>query len=196
MPGQTKEEPGQESSCVTKEISRVERYDQIAKVADLYLKGTTNPTYIAKSLGIKRAEALDLIDEWKGIARNSVDIKEQAKDVLQAVLQHYDKLVERSWETIEQADDNGDLRTKATLIKNTADIEAKRVDMLQKAGLYDDAAIGDQIAEMEEKQAILIGILKEVTGKCNHCKIEVQRRLERVTGKADPVVVTVVEHES
>ncbi len=102
-------------------------------------------------------------------------------------MQHYSMIISRLWETVEQADKNDDYKTKNSVLKNVADIEAKKIDMLQKAGLYDDASIGDEIAEMEEKQAILISILKEVTSTCEHCKYEVARRLSRVTGKPEPV---------
>ncbi len=61
--------------------------------------------------------------------------------------------------------------------------------MLQKAGLYDDAALGDELAEMEEKQQILINILKEVTADCSHCKTEVARRLSKVTGRVEPIII-------
>ncbi|XAO35282.1 hypothetical protein SEA_FRANCOB_86 [Streptomyces phage Francob] len=171
------------------EIELLDRYEQINKVAQMYIKGTTNPTTIARELGIKRAEALDLIQEWREIARGNDDIKEQAAEALQAGIQHYSMIVERFWETVEQADTNLDYKTKNAVLKNIADVEAKKIDMLQKAGLYDDAAIGDELAEMEEKQAILINILKEVTADCEHCKYEVARRLAKVTGKTEPVTV-------
>ena len=169
------------------DIEPYDRAEQIARVAELYHKGTTNPTAVARELGVKRADALDLIDEWKGIARNDADIRAQAMESLQSALGHYDMLIAKGWETITQADDAGDLKVKATLIKSIADIDAKRVEMLQKAGLYDDAALGDELAEMEEKQQILIQILKEVSSQCDNCKFEVARRLSRVTGKAEPM---------
>jgi len=175
---------------MAKDIELLDRYEQINRVAQMYIKGTTNPTTISKELGIKRAEAISLIEEWREIARDNDDIKEQAAEALQAGIQHYSMIVERFWETVEQADVAADYKTKNAVLKNIADVEAKKIDMLQKAGLYDDAAIGDEIAEMEEKQAILISILKEVTANCDHCKIEVARRLARVTGKAEPVNVT------
>jgi len=175
---------------MTKEVELLDRNEQINRVAQLYIKGTTNPTTIAKQLGIKRAEALDLIDEWKVIARNNDDVKDQASEALQAGIQHYSMIVERLWETVEQADDDGDIKTKNAVLKNIADIEAKKIDMLQKAGLYDDAALGDELAEMEEKQQILISILKEVTSDCDHCKVEVARRLSKVTNKSEPVVIS------
>jgi bacterioferritin (cytochrome b1) len=174
---------------MAKEIELLDRYEQINAVAQMYIKGTTNPTTIAKELGIKRAEALDLIAEWRDIAKSNDDIREQASEALQAGIQHYSMIVERFWETVEQADTNQDYKTKNAVLKNIADVEAKKIDMLQKAGLYDDASIGDELAEMEEKQAILVSILKEVTSNCDHCKIEVARRLSKVTGKAEPVTI-------
>lgn len=175
---------------MSNEIELLDRYEQINKVAQMYIKGTTNPTTIAKELGVKRAEALDLISEWREIARGSDDIKEQAAEALQVGIQHYSMIVARFWETVEQADTAFDYKTKNAVLKNIADVEAKKIDMLQKAGLYDDAAIGDELADMEAKQAILINILKEVTSDCDHCKYEVARRLSKVTGKAEPVTIS------
>lgn len=174
---------------MAKEIELLDRYEQINKVAQMYIKGTTNPTTISKELGIKRAEAIELLEEWREIARGNDDIKDQAAEALQAGIQHYSMIVERFWETVEQADTAADYKTKNSILKNIADVEAKKIDMLQKAGLYDDASIGDELAEMEEKQAILVAILKEVTANCDHCKLEVARRLSKVTGKAEPVNV-------
>jgi hypothetical protein len=174
---------------MAKEIELLDRYEQINAVAQLYIKGTTNPTFIARELGVKRAQAIELIEEWREIARGNDDIRRQAQEALQAGIQHYSIITERFWETVEQADVAADYKTKNSVLKNLADVEAKKIDMLQKAGLYDDAAIGDELAEMEEKQAILISILKEVTSNCDHCKFEVARRLSKVTGKTEPVTV-------
>ncbi|AXH49229.1 hypothetical protein HWB76_gp173 [Streptomyces phage Blueeyedbeauty] len=174
---------------MAKEIELLDRYEQINAVAQMYIKGTTNPTTIAKELGIKRAEALDLIEEWRDIAKSNDDIREQASEALQAGIQHYSMIIERFWETVEQADTGNDYKTKNAVLKNIADVEAKKIDMLQKAGLYDDASLGDELAEMEEKQAILVAILKEVTSNCDHCKFEVARRLAKVTGKTEPVTI-------
>lgn len=174
---------------MSNEIELLDRYERVNAVAQLYIKGTTNPTAIAKQLGIKRAEAVGLIDEWKEIARNNEDVKGQASEALQAGIQHYSLIVEKMWETVEQADFADDIKTKNAVLKNIADIEAKKIDMLQKAGLYDDAALGDELAEMEEKQQILVDILKEVTSGCDNCKLEVARRLSKVTGNPVPMNV-------
>jgi hypothetical protein len=175
---------------MSNEIELLDRYEQMNKVAQLYIKGTTNPATIAKELGVKRAQAVELIEEWRDIAKNNDDIKEQASIALQDSIQHYSMIIARFWETVEQADSAGDYKTKNSVLKNLADVDAKKVDMLQKAGLYDDASVGDELAEMEEKQAILISILKDVTSDCDHCKYEVARRLAKVTNRAEPVDIT------
>lgn len=176
---------------MSKEVALIDQYDRMDKMANLWLKGERNPTAIAKQLGMKRAEVLALIDEFKDIARNDEEVKHRAKEALHEADEALNMVVRRSWETVEQADDAGDLKTKATVLKNISDIEGKRVEMLQKAGLYDDAALGDELAEMEEKQQILISILKEVTAECEKCKFEVARRLSKVTGKVEPIGVIV-----
>ncbi len=173
---------------MSKEIELVDRIDQMNRVVERYLKGD-NATAIAKATGLKRAEVLDYIDEYRDIARNDEEVKGRAREALHNADEHVNMIIKRTWETVEQVDNAGDYKTKATLLKNLSDIEGKRVEMLQKAGLYDDAALGDEIAEMEEKQQILINILKEVTADCPHCKLEVARRLAKVTGKAEPVVI-------
>lgn len=176
---------------MAQEITQFDRHEQMGLVVERYLKGE-NVTAIARNIGLKRAEVLVYIDEYKEIARNDDAVKDRAREALHSADAHMNMIIERSWETVEQADNANDHKTKATLLKNLADIERNRVDMLQKAGLYDDAALGDELAEMEEKQQMLIAILKEVTADCDKCKFEVARRLSKVTGKSEPIVVSEV----
>jgi uncharacterized protein with PIN domain len=68
-----------------------------------------------------------------------------------------------------------------------ADVEQKRIDMLQKAGLLENNEMSAQLLETERKQEILMNILKEVTSECSHCKMEVAKRLSEVTGKVEPI---------
>jgi hypothetical protein len=37
---------------------------------------------------------------------------------------------------------------------------------------------------------MLVGILKEVTSSCNHCKIEVAKRLSQITGIVEPIIIS------
>lgn len=174
---------------MTKELEPYDRIQAVYEVSQLYLKGTTNPTHIAKALKITRVQALDLLDEYKEILRNSPDIREQAKDSLQQAVLAYAEITKRMWEAVEEAEMTGDTKTKATVLKSLADIHAREVELLQKAGLYDDSALGDQLAESEEKQNQILAIIREVSAHCDKCKFEVARRIGKITGHPEGVVI-------
>jgi hypothetical protein len=59
------------------------------------------------------------------------------------------------------------------------------VDLLQKAGVLEGTDLGAELAEMEEKQAILIDILRN--DLCEKCQATVARRLKEVTGQVEAV---------
>jgi len=165
-----------------------DKFDQMNRVVEEMLKGN-NPTAIARGLSIKRTEVLEHLETWKSLVKGDSSIRERAKEALAATDQHYAMIINRAWETVEQADANDQLNIKAQTLKLIADVEGKRIDMLQKAGLLENNELGDQIIETERKQEILVEILKSVTANCDHCKFEVARRLSEVTGKVEPVDV-------
>jgi hypothetical protein len=68
------------------------------------------------------------------------------------------------------------------------------MEMLQKAGLLDNEEIGARIAESEEKQEILVGILRDVTSKCPNCRKEVASRLSRISGTVEPIHIISVDN--
>ena len=173
---------------MSSDIEVADKFDRMNRVVEELLKGN-NPTQISKSLGIKRAEVLETLDTWRGLMQSDQGIRERAKEALAGADQHYAMLINRAWETVEQADINSDLRTKATALKLIADIEAKRIDMLQKAGLLENNELSSQLLETERKQELLVKILKEVTSSCNHCKVEVAKRLSEVTNKVQEVII-------
>jgi hypothetical protein len=170
------------------ELEVSDKFDQMNRVVEEMLKGN-NPTAIARGLSIKRTEVLEHLETWKSLVKGDSSIRERAKEALAATDQHYAMIINRAWETVEQADANDQLNIKAQTLKLIADVEGKRIDMLQKAGLLENNELGDQIIETERKQEILVEILKSVTANCDHCKFEVARRLSEVTGKVEPVDV-------
>jgi len=98
-------------------------------------------------------------------------------------------LIKEAWRTVEQADVQDALNVKAQTLKLIADIEAKRIDMLNKAGVLENDSMASEILESERKQEILVGILKEVTANCDKCKWEVSKRLSEVTGQIEAVII-------
>lgn len=168
------------------EIELSSTFDQMNLVVEELLKGK-NPTDIAKFLNIKRSEVLTHIDTWRELVSGDTRIRERAREALSGADQHYSMIIQRAWETVDQADANQQLGTKASALKIIADVEQKRIDMLQKAGLLENNELSAQLLETEKKQEILMKILKEVTSDCSRCRVEVAKRLSELTGQVDPI---------
>lgn len=170
------------------DIELADHFDRMNKVVEELLKGN-NPTQIAALTGFKRAEVIEYIDEWKEVVRSDSGARERAKEAISGADQHYAMLIKEAWKTVEDADQSGQLNVKATSLKLIADIEGKRIGMLQEVGLLDNAELATQLAETERKQDILVKILKEVTTTCPKCKIDVAKRLSQITGIVEPVEI-------
>ena len=170
------------------EIELADHFDRMNVVVSELLKGS-NPTQIATITGFKRAEVVELIDEWKSVVHNDTAARDRAKEAISGADQHYAMLIKEAWKTVEDADQAGQLSVKSGALKLIADIEGKRIGMLQEIGLLDNAELATQIAETERKQDILVKILKEVTATCPKCKMEVAKRLPQITGIVEPVVI-------
>ena len=170
------------------EIELADHFDRMNKVVEELLRGN-NPTQIATLTGLKRAEVIGLIDEWKNVVHNDTSARERAKEAISGADQHYAMLIKEAWKTVEDADQAGQLSVKSGALKLIADIEGKRIGMLQEVGLLDNAELAGQIAESERKQEVLVRILKEVTASCPKCKMEVAKRLSQITGVIESVPV-------
>jgi hypothetical protein len=170
------------------EIELADHFDRMNKVVEELLRGN-NPTQIATLTGLKRAEVVGLIDEWKNVVHNDTSARERAKEAISGADQHYAMLIKEAWKTVEDADQSGQLSVKSGALKLIADIEGKRIGMLQEVGLLDNAELAGQIAESERKQEVLVRILKEVTASCPKCKMEVAKRLSQITGIVEPIEI-------
>lgn len=172
--------------------AEIELVDHLANQDAVYrewLTGNRNATTISKKLGIKRAEVLKYIDDAKDIARNDEETKARAKEALHEYDASLNLVVQKSWETVEQADLNADYKTKATVLKNIADVERQRVETLQKAGLYDDAALGNELADMEEKAEAIKELLKAVAHDFPQTREMIMRGLSKIFDQPIGVVV-------
>jgi hypothetical protein len=65
---------------------------------------------------------------------NNEAIRARAKEALASADQHYNHLIKKAYEVIEDADTTANLGAKTNALKLILDIENKRMDMLQKAG--------------------------------------------------------------
>lgn len=165
--------------------------DEVNKVASEYVKGSTE-IQISKSLDMPRTRVVRLLDEWRGMIANNDAIRARAREALATADQHYSRLIQKAYEVIDSAESQGDLGEKRQSLKLILDIENKRIEMLQKAGLLENKEIAEELMEMENKQEVLVNILREVSGKCDTCKVEVSKRLAEVASPGEAITIEVV----
>jgi uncharacterized protein YlaI len=165
-----------------------ERFQLMEKVAELTMTGRS-ATAIAKDLSIPRKQVLTLQEDYRLALANDQDARDLARDYLHQMGKHYDKLIEKFYDLIDDIDllsfNHQVAAQKNAALKAIAELDAKRLDSYQKAGLLDSAELGDELAEMEEKQQILIDILR--TDLCPDCQKRIAFKLSKVTGKAETI---------
>jgi hypothetical protein len=169
----------------------VEHLDQVNRVVEKYLQGS-EPTQISKELAIPRQTVVSYINEWRMMASDNAAIRARAKEALAGADQHYNKLIQKAYEVIEDATTTANLSAKTSGIKLVLDIESKRIDMLQKAGLLENKELAEEMLEIERKQEVLVNILKDVAAEHPEIRDEIMRRLSSVA--KDKEVITVVHN--
>lgn len=162
----------------------------IEDVADLAVRGKTE-YQIARALGVKVIEARTAMEQWKDIIARDMDARDAAKDYLNKLVVHYDKLIDEAYKNLDDLkgltfDEKVSAQINSTL-KNIADFEKVRTDLLQKAGILDAHDLGDELAEREEREAMIISILQN--DLCDDCKETVRDKLTQLTGKVQGTVI-------
>lgn len=173
------------------EAQLIEHLDEVNKVVEEYLKGN-DPTQISKELELPRQRVVAHINEWKQMASDNAVIRARAKEALAGADTHYNKLIQKAYEVIDDATTTANLTAKTSAIKLVLDIEAKRIDMLQKAGLLENKELAEEMLEIERKQDILVGILRDVASEYPQIRDEIMRRLSDVSKEKE--VITIVQN--
>jgi hypothetical protein len=161
----------------------VKHLDIVNQVASEYLKGN-NETQISKELDIPRAKVVKYLEEWRAMAASNQAIHMRAKEALAGMDRHYSELIQKAYEVVDEATTTSNLGAKTSALKLIADMEAKRIEMLHRAGLLDNKEIADELIAMEQKQETIIGILKDVSLSCDRCKPKIMNRLSAITNEA------------
>jgi hypothetical protein len=174
---------------VSTEDDLVKHLDQVNQVVEEYLKGN-DPTAISKQLAIPRQKVVTLINEWKVMASANDAIRARAKEALAAADTHYSKLVSRTYEVIDEASMTNNLSAKTAAIKLVMEIESKRIDMLQKAGLLENKELAEEMIQIERRQEVLMGILRDIASEYPQIRDEIMRRLSDIAKKDE--VITIV----
>ena len=117
-------------------------------------------------------------------------IRARAKEALAAADTHYSKLISKSYEVIDEASMTNNLSAKTQAIKLVMDIESKRIDMLQKAGLLENKELAEEMVQIERRQEVLMGILRDIASEYPQIRDEIMRRLSDIA--RDNEVITIV----
>jgi hypothetical protein len=174
---------------MSSEEDLVKHLDQVNTVVAEYLKGN-DPTIISKELSIPRTRVVTLINEWKAMASDNAAIRARAKEALVGADTHYSKLISKSYEVIDEASMTNNLSAKTAAIKLVMDIESKRIDMLQKAGLLENKELAEEMVEIERRQEVLVGILRDIASEHPQVRDLIMQRLSKIAKEGE--VITVV----
>jgi hypothetical protein len=169
------------------ELELADRWENINKVAEEFLKGNTNPTLIAKALDMKRIDVIDYLDEWRMVVRSDKQVQIRAREALVGADQHYSMLIKEAWDVVNEAGNTNQLSQKTAALKLISDVQQKQIDMLQKAGMLDNHEMAEKILETETRQEVIVGVIREVVSDCDHCRIEVAERLAKISDKAEAI---------
>ena len=162
--------------------------DEVNKVVGEYLKGS-EPTKISKELSIPRQKVVAYLNEWKAMAADNAAIRARAKEALVVADTHYSKLIEKAYEVIDEATMTANLNAKSGAIKLVMDLESRRIDMLQKAGLLENKELAEEMLEIEERQEVLIGILKDIAAEHPEIRDKIMSRLSSAMKQGQTVTV-------
>lgn len=175
----------------TNEQDIVKHLDEVNTVVSEYLKGN-DPTKISKELSIPRTRVVELINEWKVMASANDAIRARAKEALAAMDAHYGKLITKAYEVIDEASLNNNLSAKTQGIKLVVDIEKARIEMLQKAGLLENKELAEEMIEIEKRQDVLVGILRDIASSHPEVRDLIMKRLSDVAKEGE--VITIVHN--
>ena len=166
----------------------VNHLDQVNLVVGEYLKGS-DPTKISKELSIPRQKVVLYLNEWKAMAADNAAIRARAKEALVVADTHYSKLIEKAYEVIDEATMSANLTAKSGAIKLVMDLESRRIDMLQKAGLLENKELAEEMLQIEERQETLIAILKDIAAEHPEIRDKIMRRLSEATKPGETVTI-------
>lgn len=138
-------------------------YDQMQKVVELHLKGVKSVTRIARETGFSPKEVRAYISEWQTLSKDTDYARARAEEAVISLDKNYDMIVEEQWRIVNDGDTAA--HTRAAVLKNIADVEKARYEVVQRAGWLDDGAITDELVQAQERadkmKAILVTLAQE-----------------------------------
>lgn len=173
------------------DLAEVEKLKAVS-VVQLTAEGRST-AYIQKETGVGPAGQRQINKDFKNYAQNDMYAETVARQLVGYVNEHYGAIIKRFYEAVDEAEQNGDYKIKATILKQIVDTEKIRVEILQKAGVLTAHSVGDDIAQMQSEKAQIIELLKEIAQKFPEAKQAIVKGISRIT--QETVATRVVEIE-
>lgn len=169
-----------------------DEFEQMQKIASMVAKGESL-TSIARYLNVPRKVVVEQYEQWKAVATNDEVVRERSRAVLAEADEHYNHILKEYWSVIDESDSAGGidgLKVKNAALKNIADVTAKRVEFLQRAGLIEDASMAEHYAEIEEKAEMIKELLAEVAKQYPETRMLITEGLGRIFNQPTGIIVT------
>lgn len=165
-------------------------FKELEEVAKSMLKGHSEYK-VARDLKMKVVEVRALWNQYKDQLSNDSFARDAARDHLNMMVRSYDDLILKMHENLNDLDnmafDQQTSAQKIASVKTIGELQAKRVDALQKSGLLDNSELGDELAEHERQRDILVDILQN--DLCPECQAVVAVKLQQVTKQVEVIQV-------
>lgn len=168
------------------ELDTIRYFEDQNRIVKMHVKGVPIGD-IQKATGLPRKQVEEHLAGFKKYAAQDKVIRERARGIVLELDTHYGMIIQDAYDAIEELKLKDDTKSVLSGLKIVADIEAKRMELLAKAGLLADNTMGDQIAESERKQEILVGILKGIAAKHPEIAREIAMELSKVSNEVEPI---------
>lgn len=170
----------------------VEKIDVAEEAGRLFLKGK-NEVQIARELNISKKEAYHAIQDFRLLlkrnAESALDVRDRLMEILYESDEAFRMVIEEAWNTAGQADINGQYGTKVQALKLVESATKNRADMLQKSGMSQDSEVIDHLNEVEEKQALIIQLLKDIKEEFPEAAEMIATRLSRIQSEVEVISI-------
>ena len=170
--------------------SNLPSFETMESVAELKNKGISD-SQVAKQLKMQRKEVISIYETYKSLLVNDQEARDRAMDLLNVMVEQYDHLIAETHVVIDklrnQMFDEKYAAQELKALTIIGDFIAKRLALVQQAGLLEASEIGDEYAEIEEKANILMGILR--TDLCDDCRKKVKDKFAAATNQVEAIVV-------
>lgn len=169
-----------------------QQQEQMLEVVKYQSEGRSKQ-WIKSKTGLSGVEQTRIKEEFDRTVVQDDYMRQRARIAVAEIDQHYTTLIKRFYEAVDDAEDAGNYKDKATILKQIVDTEKARTDFLHRAGLLAEDHMGDQVAEAQEKIEKVKQVLKEVAEELPEAKKLIAQKLSELDGTVVAQRVTEVE---